>query len=481
MPGRPATIVIFGATGDLTRRLLVPALANLCFDGLLSEELNVIGIALRDGDDESLRVSLDEFAPQTQCWQRLRQRTSYLPGDFTLGTVYERLKQRLGEDDAAFYLATPPQFFGVIVDRLADAGLTEEHDGGFRRVVIEKPFGHDLESARALNQRILSRVNESQVYRIDHFLGKETVQNILVARFGNAWLEAVWNHRYVDHIQISAAEAIGVGTRGAFYDTTGALRDMVPNHLMQLLSMIAMEPPNSFDAEVIRDEKAKLLRAVRRITPDEARSDAVRGMYAAGQVNGQMIPAYRETPHVDPNTATETYVALKLMVDTWRWTGVPFYLRTGKALAARDTEIVVTFKPVPYATFRETPVAPLPANQLVFQIQPHEGIDLGFLVKRPGPQVEAVPVALDFAYAEKFAVAHRTGYETLLYDMMMGDQTLFQRADQIEAGWAVVQPILDAWARGEGVLEEYTPGTSGPRAADALIARDGRQWHALGR
>lgn len=480
MPAQPATIIIFGATGDLTRRLLVPALANLCFDGLLSEELKVIGIALREGGDESLRASLDEFAPQTQCWERLRARTSYLPGDFTREPVYERLKHRLGEGDAAFYLATPPQFFGTIVDRLADAGLMEERDGRFRRVVIEKPFGHDLESARALNRRILARVNEGQIYRIDHFLGKETVQNILVARFGNAWLEAVWNHRYVDHIQISAAEAIGVGTRGAFYDTTGALRDMVPNHLMQLLSMIAMEPPNSFDAEVIRDEKAKLLRAIRRLTPGEARSDAVRGRYGAGQVNGETMPSYLETPHVSPDSVTETYVALKLMVDTWRWTGVPFYLRTGKALTARDTEIVVTFNPVPYATFRKTPVAHLPANRLVFQIQPNEGIDLDFLVKRPGPHVEAVPVALDFAYADKFAVAHRTGYETLLYDMMLGDQTLFQRADQIEAGWEVVQPLLDAWADGGGVPEEYSPGTSGPRAADALIARDGRRWHELG-
>ncbi|MAW98972.1 MAG: glucose-6-phosphate dehydrogenase [Sphingomonas sp.] len=480
-PAPAATIVIFGATGDLTRRLLIPALANLCSDGLLSEDLKVIGVALRDGDDESLRATLDEFAPLTQCWQRLRRHTTYLSGDFTHESVYRQLKQRLGDADAAFYLATPPQFFGVIVDRLADAGLMDESGGHFRRVVIEKPFGHDLESARALNRRILARVHESQVYRIDHFLGKETVQNILVARFGNAWLEAVWNHRYIDHVQISAAEAIGVGTRGAFYDTTGALRDMVPNHLMQLLSMIAMEPPYSFEAEVIRDEKAKLLRAVRHITPQEARSDAVRGQYTAGAVEGQSIPAYLETPHVQPDSATETYVALKLMVDTWRWTGVPFYLRTGKALAARDTEIVVTFNPVPYATFREAPVAHLPANQLVFQIQPNEGIDLDFLVKRPGPQVEAVPVALDFAYAEKFTVAHRTGYETLLYDMMMGDQTLFQRADQIEAGWAVVQPLLDAWATGDGILEEYAPGTAGPTAAEALIARDGRQWHKLGR
>jgi glucose-6-phosphate 1-dehydrogenase len=472
-----ATLVILGATGDLTRRLLVPAIANLCADGLIGDDLHIIGIGSRDGDDASLRGLLDEFAPEGDCWQRLRARISYLQGDFTTPDLFEALKGKVS-GNAAFYLATPASFFGPIVESLAAAGLMEEHDGAFRRVLIEKPFGHDLPSAQALNAKILGHVAEHQVYRIDHFLGKETVQNILVARFANAWMEAVWNNRYIDNIQITAAETVDVGTRGAFYDATGAMRDMVPNHLFQLLAMIAMEPPTSFDAESIRGEKAKVLKAIRKPTKAEAKTDAVRGQYEAGKIADRKLKAYTKTADVAADSRTETYVALKLHIDSWRWAGVPFYLRTGKALAARDTEIVVTFKPVPYACFRETPVADLPANRLIFQLQPNEGIDLSFLVKTPGPAIEATPVSLDFAYIDKFKLAGRTGYETLLYDMLMGDQTLFQRADQIEAGWAAIQPILDAWKRGKP--EPYAPGGAGPTAADALLARDGRAWHALG-
>jgi len=475
-PAPPATLVIFGATGDLTRRLLVPALANLCGDGLLGKDFDIVGIGRSDGNDESLRASLDEFAPKGSCWDDLRTRIAYLQGDFTGDQVFDAVKQKLGGRSAVFYLATPAQFFGEIVERLAAKELMVEADGRFRRVAIEKPFGQDLASAQALDARILALLPESQIYRLDHFLGKETVQNILVARFANQWFESVWNNRHIDHVQITAAETVDVGSRGSFYDTTGALRDMVPNHLFQLLAMIAMEPPNSFDADAIRSEKAKVLRAIRK----PKASDAVRGQYGKGRIGDRTVPAYRKTPDVAPGSKTETYVALKLEVDTWRWAGVPFYLRTGKALAARDTEIVVTFKPVPYALFRNTPVDSLPANRLVFQLQPDEGIVLDMLVKKPGPAIRTAGATLDFAYADRFRLSGRTGYETLLYDMMTGDQTLFQRADQIEAGWAAVQPILDAWARGKGKVEPYAPGSAGPATADALLERDGRAWHPIG-
>lgn len=466
----PATLVIFGGTGDLARRLLMPALVHLCGDGLIGAELDIIGIGSSDGDDETLRSGLDEFAPKAPCWQNIRRRITYLKGDFTQNEVFEDLKGKLAEaGNVVFYLATPAKFFGPVIESLARAGLMEEKKGAFRRVAVEKPFGHDLASARALNKQILSVVGESQVYRIDHFLGKETVQNIMVARFANPWLEAVWNNRYIDSVQITAAEAIDVGTRGAFYDATGALRDMVPNHLFQLMAMVGMEPPNDLSADAIRSEKAKLLAAVRAPSPEEARTDAVRGQYAD----------YRKTPDVDPKSGTETYVALRLWIDSWRWAGVPFYLRTGKALKARDTEIVVTFKPVPLALFRDTPVAKLPPNRLILQLQPDEGIGLDFMVKKPGPKMQAVPVALDFKYAERFKIGGRTGYETLLYDMMMGDQTLFQRADQIEAGWAAVQPFLDLWSKGKAKVETYRRGSDGPKCAAGLIERDGREWNEI--
>jgi glucose-6-phosphate 1-dehydrogenase len=477
-PAPPATLVIFGGTGDLTRRLLVPALANLASEGLIGEDLSIIGIGSRGGDDAALRDTLDEFVPEaaSEAWQSLRGRVSYLQGDFTGDALFAALKAKLPEGNAAFYLATPPQFFGPVVEKLADAGLMEEREGCFRRVVIEKPFGHDLESARALNRQILARIGEAQTYRIDHFLGKETVQNILVTRFGNPLLEAVWNSRYIDHVQITAAEAVDVGTRGSFYDATGALRDMVPNHLFQLLAMIGMEPPNSFDAEAVRNEKAKVLAAVRPIPPQ----DAARGRYAAGRIGDRDVPDYLATPDVAADSRTETFAAVKLEVESWRWAGVPFFLRTGKALAKRDTEIVVEFRPVPLKLFRESGMDELPPNRLTIQIQPDEGLVLSFLAKKPGPVVEACEVEMDFRYADRFTISGRTGYETLLYDMLMGDQTLFQRADMIESGWAAVDPVLKAWAEAEEAPEEYRAGSGGPGSADALIERDGRAWHAIG-
>ena len=354
-----------------------------------------------------------------------------------------------------------------------------KQDDGFRRVVIEKPFGHDLASAKQLNKRLLAVMDETQIFRIDHFLGKETVQNIMVARFGNTFLEAIWNNRYIDHVQITAAETVDVGTRGAFYDATGALRDMVPNHLFQLLAMIGMEPPNSFDAEAVRNEKAKLLDAVRVPTNAEAKRDAVRGRYTAGEAGGKKVGAFLKAQDVDRKSCTETYVALKLMVDSWRWAGVPFFLRTGKALAARDTEIVIQFKPVALAMFRGTDLARIPPNKLVIQIQPNEGLDLHFVAKQPGPVIDTKQVCMAFRYADAFELGHRTGYETLLYDMLIGDQSLFQRADMVERGWAIVQPILNLWEKG-GEPEDYKAGSQGPAGADALMDHaHHRAWHPV--
>jgi glucose-6-phosphate 1-dehydrogenase len=492
-PAPPVTLVIFGATGDLTRRLLVPAIINLTRSGLVGSSLNILGIGIEEGDDEFLRTRLEDFLRQLttggeeetnkdDAWDSLRWRISYLSGDFTKNEIFEELSNRLGQsENAAFYLAVPPSLFGPIVEKLADHGLMAETEERFRRVAIEKPFGTDLASARALNSRILERVAESQVYRLDHFLGKETVQNLMTARFANMMIEALWNNNYVDHVQITAAEVVDVGARGKFYDATGALRDMVPNHLFQLLAMIAMEPPNSFDAEAIRNEKSKVLKALRIYTLEEAKINAVRGAYGEGTLNGNPVPAFRETGDIAPDSRTETYVALKLLVDTWRWAGVPFYLRTGKAMTARDTEIVITFRKVPFAQFRETEATrKLPPNRLVIQVQPDEGMSMEISIKSPGPLVDIEPVSLDFRYADKFDISKTTGYESLIYDLFIGDQTLFQRADGIEAGWAAVQPFLDTWALDTSVPDAYAPGSMGPASADDLIRRDGREWHELG-
>ena len=467
-----ATLVVFGGGGDLAKRLLAPALVNLASAGLLDEGTRVIGIGRSDDDDASLRKTLGEFVKDPEAYGWLEKRVHYLRGDITEHDVFAELaKTEL--KNAVFYLAIAPRFFGDVVESLADAGLLDETDG-FRRIVVEKPFGTDLASAQALNARILARVPEAQVFRIDHFLGKETVQNIMVLRFGNPMLEAVWNSRYIDHVQITAAEAVDVGARGDFYDATGALRDMTPNHLFQLLSLVAMEPPNGFDAESIRNEKAKVLAAVRPVAP----ADAVRGRYGAGEVAGRRVTPYLEADDVKAHSSTETYAALKIEVATWRWAGVPFYLRTGKAVSARDTEIAIQFRQPALALFSETGGAGLEPNRLVLQLQPGEALDLGLTVKTPGPRIEGTPVAMRFAYADRFDVTGRTGYETLLYDVLMGDATLFQRADQIEGGWRAIQPVLDAWAKGQP--HPYAAGSAGPPEADELMARDGRSWHALG-
>ncbi len=477
----PASLVIFGVMGDLARRLLVPSIFNLARDGLLDDGFQIVGVSHHDVDDEAVRSALESFIAEedraSETWLGLRARIRYLRGDFVEPGTYQALGKMIA-GNAIFYLATAPQFFGTVVEQLGQAGILEEEDG-FRRVLIEKPFGHDLASARALNARILACIGESQIYRVDHFLGKETVQNIMVARFANHMLEAVWNNRYIDHVQITAAETVAVGTRGKFYDATGALRDMLPNHLFQLLAMIGMESPNSFDAEAVRNEKAKVLAAVRGPRPDEVDTHAARGRYTAGRAGDADVIDYLAEDEVAPDSRTETYAAVKVEIDSWRWVGVPFYLRTGKALSARDTEIVIQFKPVPLALFRDTDVRRLPPNRLVLQIQPREGINLKFLAKRPGPTVDTAEVSMDFCYADQLPLGHRTGYETLLYDALIGDQTLFQRADMIEAGWAVMEPVLDAWSA-KGEPDAYVAGSEGPEAADALLARDGRHWHRLG-
>ena len=489
-----STLFLFGAHGDLVKRLLMPALYNLSRDGLLDNGLHIVGVDHNQVSDADFAKKLEDFiieqarAKGTQdpekvldpaLWAKLRKRISYISGDFLDEGTYQAIAERIqanGTGNAMFYLATSPRFFSEVAQRLGSSGLLIEQPDAFRRVVIEKPFGHDLASAQALNACLLGVMSEKQIYRIDHYLGKETVQNILVSRFSNGIFEAFWNNHYIDHVQITAAETVGVETRGNFYDQTGALRDMVPNHLFQLLAMVAMEPPAAFGADAVRGEKAKVIGAVRPWSKADALKNSVRGQYSAGQGDK---PGYREEPKVDPQSQTETYVALKVMVDNWRWVGVPFYLRTGKRMSVRDTEIAICFKQAPYAQFRDTEVDRMRSNFLRIQIQPDEGMWFDLQAKRPGPTLQMENVEMGFAYKDFFQMQPSTGYETLIYDCLTGDQTLFQRADNIENGWRAVQPFLDAWAEG-GKIQQYAAGEDGPEAAQELLARDGRQWHRLG-
>jgi glucose-6-phosphate 1-dehydrogenase len=483
----PATLVIFGGGGDLTKRLVVPALYNLVRAGRLSDGFSIIGIGRGDIDTQSWRHNLRQMLQSLaadgggefradgiddETWEWLARRMTFLAGDFTQREVYGTLKTFLAEQsnhNVLFYLAVADRFFEPIIEHLGRAELTRQSNGAWRRVIIEKPFGHDLASARALNAQILKILGEDQIYRIDHFLGKETVQNILVLRFANGIFEPLWNRDHVCHVEITAAETVGVETRGKFYDGTGALRDMVPNHLFQLLAMIAMEPPVSFNADDVRAKKTELFSAICPISPD----DAVRGQYGAGTVLGKPVRGYREEPNVAPGSTAETYVALKLGIDNWRWAGVPFYLRTGKYLAARATEIAIHFQQAPYTLFRETPVGRLPRNILMLRIQPDEGLSVSFSAKRPGQDIEIEGVAMDFSYRDYFEPLRAVGYETLIYDCLIGDAMLFQRADTVEAAWCAVQPILDAWAaRPPSDFPNYAAGSLGPRRQiDCLRAR----------
>jgi len=486
------TLVIFGAFGDLTKRLLMPALYNLAGQGLLDEGFAIVGIDRVDGDDDAWRKSLTDmmqtfttdknaefYTPEIdqKAWGWLLERMTYRKGDFTSADELRTIGKDL-DGAAVFYLAVPSRFFAVAVKTLGEAGLVAE-DRGFRRVVIEKPFGLDLESAKALNADVLSVVDESQVYRIDHFLGKETVQNILAMRFGNILFEPLWHRDYIDHIQITAAETIGVESRGAFYEPTGALRDMIPNHLFQLFGMVAMEPPNSFSAETVRTAKEQLFEAVRPIPPE----DAVRGQYTAGTVEGRDVIAYRASKGVDPDSHTETYAALKLHVDNWRWSGVPFYLRTGKSLQARRTEVVVHFKKPPLDMFDRSGagVDALASNRLILNIQPEEGLTVEMTAKHPGPVMNLVPVSVKFRYGDAFKVQPNVGYETLIYDCLCGDATLFQRADNIDSAWRAVDGVLRAWREDPSTLEFYASGETGPAGAEEMMRRDGRAWYPLDR
>ena len=494
-PGDPCAIVIFGASGDLAHRKLLPALYNLAKDRLLPREFALVGVAREAVTVEvfrdRMRQALDEFGPaqpDTAVRDALLGRVQYLAGDFTSAATFAALRELLTQVDASqrtqgnhlYYLATPPTVFAPVVHQLGAAGLLAESEGHWRRVIVEKPFGEDLESARALNQELRRDLVESQIYRIDHYLGKETVQNIMIFRFANGIFEPVWNRRYIDHVQITVAESVGVEKRGGYYDHAGALRDMVPNHIFQLLSFIAMEPPISFEDRAVRDEKAKVLHAIPPMTPEEVLVRTVRGQYGEGEAEGVLHPGYRAEPKVAPASSTETFIALKLFIDNWRWAGVPFYLRTGKGMARRVTEIVIQFNQAPFVPFRDTPVERLRANQLVINIQPDEGIALRFQAKVPGPAVRMGEVEMEFKYADHFGQDPSTGYETLLHDCMIADATLFQRDDMVDASWRIVQPILDVWkALPARNFPNYPFGSRGPREADDLMARDGRQWKVV--
>ncbi|MEH3145174.1 MAG: glucose-6-phosphate dehydrogenase [Methylobacterium frigidaeris] len=498
-PPDPCTLVIFGATGDLTHRLLMPALYNLARWGLLPDPVSIIAVSRTEMSSEDYAAELTEtvrgFLTQRggeaggggfdeAVWRRIASRITYLDGDLTDEATFAEVKRHLAKvsgdpegGSALFYLAIAASLFGPTVEQLGKAGLVTEAEGRWRRVVIEKPFGHDLASAQALDRQILTVLDERQIFRIDHFLGKETVQNIMTFRFGNGLFEPLWRRDHIDHVQITVSETVGVEGRGQFYEATGALRDMVPNHLFQLLTLVAMEPPISFDAEAVRDRKQDVLLATRSARPEET----VRGQYRAGEVLGQPVKDYTSEPDVEAGSRTETYVALKLGIDNWRWAGVPFYLRTGKSMTRRDTEIAIRFKQAPLSLFRGTDVEQTAPNWLVLQLQPDEGISLHFGVKVPGPQVRLGAADMSFRYKDFFRIEPSTGYETLIYDAMIGDPTLFQRADTIEEGWRIVQPLLDHHAKTDDAPLPYPAGSAGPQEADALLAKDGHAWRPLER
>jgi glucose-6-phosphate 1-dehydrogenase len=491
----PCSIVIFGVTGDLAHRLVVPSLYNLAANDLLPDNFCIVGVARKGMSSEELTDSLikglHQFATRKvddALARNLLACVTCIEADPENPASFDAMHEQLDRLEAArktggnrlFYLATPPNGFLPISRELGRTGMLTEN-GAWRRLVVEKPFGTDLASAKALNSELLKLVDEHQIYRIDHYLGKETVQNILVLRFANGMFEPIWNRNHIDHIQITVDEKLGVGHRGSFYDATGALRDMVPNHLFQLLSLVAMEPPAKFNAHAVRSEKAEVLAAIQTQSEDEALRNSVRGQYRAGKVGDTEIDDYRKTEDVKPGSTTETYAALKLTIDNWRWAGVPFYLRTGKALGIKRTEIAIKFKQAPFAMFRDTPVERLSQNFLIISTEPTEGIALQFNTKVPGPAIDIDGVEMKFRYKDYFQAEPSTGYETLIYDCMIGDNILFQRADSVEAGWQAVQPFLDAWKKaGAKGLKIYEPGSEGPEEASELMERDGRNWRKLG-
>ena len=498
-PG-PFTLVIFGASGDLTRRKLIPAVYNLFRGGMLPERFSIVGFARSEKSGDTFRDEMREGVAafsrtgvcDDECWRRFAASLHYHVGDYGDPASYRALHDRLdamaaergAPHNCLFYLATPPAVFRAAIDQLRRAGLARptDDDGHWSHIIVEKPFGRDLDSARALNAHIRTSFDESQIFRIDHYLGKETVQNLLVLRFANAIFEPIWNHKYVDHVQITVGETIGVEQRGAYYDQAGALRDMVQNHMMHLLALVAMEAPNAMDAAAVRDEKVKVLQALRPI-PRECVSDGVvRAQYTAGTAGGRQLPDYRATEGVAPDSTTETYVALRTFVDNWRWSGVPFYLRTGKAMPVRITEIGIHFRPIPQVLFNVPPFGPMEPNVLALRIQPNDGISLQFQVKMPGAGLRIQPFQMAFGYADAFGGEPPDAYERLLLDAALGDSTLFTRTDEVEAAWAFLTPILEGCAeRPVSELPAYPAGSWGPKEADDLIEADGRRWSLVRR
>ena len=493
---QPCAMVIFGASGDLTKRKLIPALFYLTRERMLPAGFSVVGCARTPGSDDSFR---DEMGQAVKTYLKLTSESDAFVEGFSKGIFYvaedfgdpaaygqlknllDRLDQERGTSgNRLFYLATPPSFFPVIVKHLGAAGLGKPKFPGqsWTRIIIEKPFGRDLSGARELNRVVTEVFNEEQVYRIDHYLGKETVQNLLVFRYANGIFEPFWNRRYISNVQLSVAEDLGVENRGSYYEEAGLVRDMIQNHVLQLLSLVAMEPPATFDATSVRDEKAKLLRAIRPFSSEQIDEFTVRGQYTEGWVGGRKVPGYREEPKVSPSSTTETYAALQLNIDNWRWADVPFYLRSGKRLAKRVSEIAIQFRRVPHMLFKGAGADGIEPNVLALNVQPNEGISLKFCAKLPGASMQIRPVQMEFRYGESFGAPPPTAYETLLLDCMLGDATLFNRSDAVELSWELVDPILTRW-REEGPrgLTTYPAGSWGPAEADALIERDGCEWH----
>jgi glucose-6-phosphate 1-dehydrogenase len=488
---KPAIIAIFGATGDLTKRKLIPALYNLFLDNHLPTQFRVVAVGRQSDHEAFVNTMFESIAKYSRRgaadpvkWKEFTSRLQYIVGDFQDQTLYKKLKKIIDEDEREYkcecsriyYLSVPPSIFSRISDGLGSVGLSQARDRD--RIVIEKPFGRDLESSEELNEHLLASFQERQIYRIDHYLGKETVQNMFAFRFANALWEPIWNRRYVDSVQITVAEDVGVESRGGYYETSGALRDMVQNHLLQLMTIVAMEPLVGFEANEVRNKKVDVLKAVRPLGAQEPHTYAVRGQYGPGTYGGELVTGYRQEQGVDPLSSTETFVALKLYIDNWRWQDVPFYLRTGKRLPRKVSEIVIDFRPVPHQMFPRGSTDSFDSNRMVINIQPDEGISLRFQAKEPGAGMRLRTVSMGFDYTEAFHAQSREAYETLLQEVIVGDPALFMRDDQERIAWQIVQPLLDYWSSTPASnFPNYLAGTWGPEISDVLLARDGRSWH----